>query len=61
MEGYKTLKAGQNVTFDLVTGPKGPHAANIMLAEGEIPAELPKDAEHEATGANAEAPAQAAN
>ena len=32
MEGYKTLKAGQNVTFDLVTGPKGPHAANIMLA-----------------------------
>jgi CspA family cold shock protein len=35
MEGYKTLKAGQNVTFDLVHGPKGPHAANIMLAEGE--------------------------
>jgi CspA family cold shock protein len=35
MEGYKTLKAGQNVTFDLVQGPKGPHAANIMLAEGE--------------------------
>ena len=69
MEGYKTLKAGQNVTFDLVTGPKGPHAANIMLAEGEIPAAPPKGAEHEATAANAdapmtesaEAPAQAAN
>jgi len=56
MEGYKTLKAGQNVTFDLVTGPKGPHAANIMLAEGEIPAKPPEDAEHEATGANADAP-----
>lgn len=36
MEGYKTLKAGQQVTYDLVTGPKGPHAANIMLAEVEV-------------------------
>ena len=36
MEGYKTLKAGQHVTFDLVDGPKGPHAANIMLAESEL-------------------------
>ena len=29
MEGYKTLKAGQLVTFDIVEGPKGLHAANI--------------------------------
>ena len=29
MEGYKTLKAGQLVTFDAVEGPKGLHAANI--------------------------------
>jgi len=29
MEGYKTLKAGQQVTFDTVEGPKGLHAANI--------------------------------
>ena len=29
MEGYKTLKAGQLVTFDTVEGPKGLHAANI--------------------------------
>ena len=29
MEGYKTLKAGQHVTFDTVEGPKGLHAANI--------------------------------
>lgn len=29
MEGYKTLKAGQMVTFDAVEGPKGLHAANI--------------------------------
>lgn len=34
MEGYKTLKAGQLVSFDAVEGPKGLHAANIRpLAE----------------------------
>jgi CspA family cold shock protein len=30
MEGYKTLKAGQTVSFDIVEGPKGLHAANIV-------------------------------
>ena len=34
MEGYKTLKAGQTVTFDVIEGPKGLHAANIV-ATGE--------------------------
>jgi CspA family cold shock protein len=34
MEGYKTLKAGQAVTFDIVEGPKGLHAANIVPAQG---------------------------
>ncbi|MGV6807529.1 MAG: cold shock domain-containing protein CspD [bacterium] len=29
MDGYKTLKAGQEVTYDLVEGEKGYHAANI--------------------------------
>ncbi len=29
MEGYKTLKAGQLVSFDTIQGPKGLHAANI--------------------------------
>ncbi|MDF0732368.1 cold shock domain-containing protein CspD [Pseudomonas entomophila] len=29
MDGYKTLKAGQQVTFDIVQGPKGKHAVNI--------------------------------
>ncbi len=29
MEGYKTLKAGQLVSFDLLQGPKGVHAVNI--------------------------------
>ena len=34
MEGYKTLKAGQTVSFDVIEGPKGLHAANIV-ATGE--------------------------
>lgn len=29
MEGYKTLKAGQSVQFELEEGPKGVHAINI--------------------------------
>ncbi|UVE16079.1 cold shock domain-containing protein CspD [Pseudomonas sp. LS44] len=32
MEGYKTLKAGQPVSFDIVQGPKGLHAINISAA-----------------------------
>tara|TARA_B100001057_G_scaffold67553_1_gene61269 strand:- start:135 stop:458 length:324 start_codon:yes stop_codon:yes gene_type:complete len=33
MEGYKTLKAGQLVTFESVDGPKGLHASNIKAVE----------------------------
>ncbi|WP_285229516.1 cold shock domain-containing protein CspD [Pseudomonas fluorescens] len=29
MDGYKTLKAGQEVSFDIIQGPKGLHAVNI--------------------------------
>ena len=29
MDGYKTLKAGQSVEFDIQQGPKGLHAVNI--------------------------------
>ncbi len=29
MEGYKTLKAGQVVNFELIDGDKGVHAAHI--------------------------------
>ncbi|WP_028623968.1 cold shock domain-containing protein [Pseudomonas sp. Ant30-3] len=29
MDGYKTLKAGQLVNFEIVQGPKGLHAVNI--------------------------------
>jgi CspA family cold shock protein len=41
MEGYKTLKAGQAVTFDIVEGPKGLHAANIMPVQGAEAAASP--------------------
>ncbi|MFT6092497.1 MAG: CspA family cold shock protein [Pseudohongiellaceae bacterium] len=34
MDGYKTLKAGQLVTFETVEGPKGLHAANIHAEQG---------------------------
>lgn len=33
MSGYKTLKAGQTVYFDIVQGPKGLHAMNICTEE----------------------------
>ncbi len=29
-EGFKTLAEGDNVTFDLVKGPKGLQAANVV-------------------------------
>jgi len=33
MEGYKTLKAGQTVVFQIIQGPKGLHAVNIGLPQ----------------------------
>lgn len=38
MEGYRTLKAGQQVTFDIIKGDKGYHAANITsdAASGSV-------------------------
>ncbi|MFC3606753.1 cold shock domain-containing protein CspD [Stutzerimonas tarimensis] len=39
MDGYRTLKAGQPVMFDILQGPKGLHATNIRPAE--IPVEAP--------------------
>ncbi|AFU97838.1 cold shock domain-containing protein CspD [Simiduia agarivorans] len=43
MEGYRTLKAGQQVCFDIVEGDKGLHATNIQAASSNVassPAEL---------------------
>ncbi|CAN5711555.1 hypothetical protein BH11PSE7_BH11PSE7_02720 [soil metagenome] len=33
MEGFKTLKQGSRVTFELIQGPKGLLAQNIQLLE----------------------------
>ena len=33
MDGYKTLKAGQQVSFDMIDGPKGTHAVNVSPVE----------------------------
>ncbi len=38
MDGYKTLKAGQPVSFDVVQGPKGLHAVNIRAAAADADA-----------------------
>lgn len=35
MDGYKTLKAGQTVVFDIVKGQKGMHATNIHVAHSD--------------------------
>ena len=42
MDGYKTLKAGQSVVFEVIQGPKGHHAVNIVADEtgfGDAPAD----------------------
>ena len=45
MEGYKTLKAGQSVSFDVIEGPKGLHAANIVpISDENKPASKPQAA-----------------
>jgi CspA family cold shock protein len=32
-QGFKTLKEGQRVSFDVITGPKGQQASNIRAAD----------------------------
>ena len=32
-DGFKTLKTGDRVEFEIVSGPKGPQAANVTKAE----------------------------
>jgi len=36
MDGYKTLKQGQQVEFDLAEGPKGLTAAHIRAAAAAV-------------------------
>jgi cold shock protein len=41
MEGYRTLKAGQAVMFDILQGPKGLHATNIRSLQTTADAAAP--------------------
>ncbi len=34
-EGFKTLKEGDRVEFEVEQGPKGPQAANVMIVTEE--------------------------
>ncbi|SIN93493.1 cold shock domain-containing protein CspD [Salinivibrio sp. ES.052] len=36
MDGYKTLKAGQTVSYEVQEGPKGYHASQIVPADQEV-------------------------
>ncbi|WP_338481112.1 cold shock domain-containing protein CspD [Pseudomonas trivialis] len=46
MEGYKTLKAGQPVSFEIIQGPKGLHAIAICAVCEQSP-EKTHDETHE--------------
>lgn len=39
MEGFKTLKQGSRVQFELTEGPKGRLAQNIQTSDAIVPAE----------------------
>jgi CspA family cold shock protein len=44
MEGFRTLKQGSKVRYDLVAGPKGMLAQNIQQVEGMTEADTGVDA-----------------
>ena len=53
MDGYKTLRAGQDVEFDVEAGPKGMHAINIRsLAEDGAEAPVANGSAVTANGAS---------
>lgn len=58
MDGYRTLKAGQTVSFEVIEGPKGLHATKIVpVAEEEksasdttVPTDLAADSQAQSAG-----------
>lgn len=45
VEGYKSLKAGQPVSFETTPGPKGLHAVNITPLPQQQPVEVEAEAQ----------------
>ena len=43
MNGYRTLRAGQEVTFDIQKGPKGQHAVNVRPLDAKDERQPPDD------------------
>ncbi|NOJ17198.1 cold shock domain-containing protein CspD [Vibrio jasicida] len=35
MDGYRTLKAGQQVSYEIEKGPKGSHASSVVPIEAQ--------------------------
>ncbi len=48
MDGYRTLKAGQPVRFEIIQGPKGLHAVKIQAHEALEAADHPEAEAEEA-------------
>ena len=61
MDGYKTLKAGQEVEFDIMEGPKGYHAVNIRGGAEADADELEADGQADGTGDSFDSPHDAPN
>jgi len=59
MDGYKSLKAGQEVEYDVQEGPKGLHAVNIRSTAAQLAA-ASSDSDHSAENAASEAATSAA-
>jgi CspA family cold shock protein len=60
MDGYKTLKAGQDVQFDIEQGPKGLHAVNIRSTESQASLDVASKAHTDDKPSEDERPVKAA-
>ena len=50
MDGYKTLKAGQTVRFEMIDGPKGIHAVNVSLLDQQHESTRNEDGNESSSG-----------